>query len=340
MRRSAVLGLATAGIAGGVALVATDAGRERSSLIAKAKTPGRIRLIDGERIHYRDEGSGPAIVLIHGLGGSTYSWRSTIAGLSSDYRVIALDLPGFGFSERQPVHPLSLDRHARRVARLMDELEIQRAIVMGHSMGGAVASRLAVAWPERVERLVLVSSTHAGEIPPWQRPGNRARSPLYLVDFGLRMPRLTRLVGKLVVRNVVFEGAQASDELVRRYCEPLLLPGTGACLRRLFDDTVTEQPIDLAGVSAPTLVINGAADRGCPPGLAARIAASIPGARVMVIEQAGHLVAEEQPEAFLACVREFLAEGPGPSAAEEAPVALDPLESMRFADGPGDSPVS
>jgi len=140
----------------------------------------------------------------------------------------------------------------------------------------------------------------------------QVRMGLFLVDCALRIPRLTRMVGKLLVRSEVFDSAHASNEMVRGYCEPLLFPGTGACLRRLFEDTWGEQPIDLAGVSVPTLVVNGAADRVCPPSVGAQIAASISGARVTVIERASHLVAEEQPEAFLACVRGFLGDSPVP----------------------------
>src|SRR3989442_15747988 len=130
-----------------------------------ADAPGRIATIGGVGINYIDRGSGPAVVLIHGFGAHTFSFRYLIPDLAKDHRVVALDLKGFGYSERPKKSDYSLSAQARLVVRLMDTLGIESAALVGHSMGGEVAMRVAAGWPQRVERLVLAASVSGDRIP-------------------------------------------------------------------------------------------------------------------------------------------------------------------------------
>lgn len=307
MRRSVVAGsLAAAGVAA-VAACVEAVRRERAQIVAGLTPPGEVREIDGERLHFIDQGSGPAVVLIHGFGASGFSWREIIGDLAGSRRVIVPDLPGFGFSERRPVWPLTLQQHARRIARLMDELGIERAAVVGHSMGGGVAARLAIQFPGKVDRLVFVASIDPGE-EQWASGAHLVGPALFVTGLGLAIPAATRAASRLAVRSMVWDREYATEEVIHGYCDPLLIPGTGACLRKLAVDTREEPPADLSGVSVPALVISGASDRGIPPATGERIAAAIPGARHIIIENAGHLIPEEQPDVFLGHLRPFLAE--------------------------------
>lgn len=311
MNRTVAAGSVAAGVVAGAAAGALAIRRQREQLVAALVSPGQVREVDGERIHYIDEGSGPAIVLIHGFGGSTFSWRHVVTPLAATHRVVALDLPGFGFSERRPIWPLTLEQHARRVARLMEELGIERASVVGHSMGGGVAARLAATFPAMVERLVLLASIDPGE-QRWLR-GSRALGPVLLAArLGLEVPAITRAACRPGLRSLVWDPSFMTEEVIRGYCDPLMLPGTGACLRKLGGDMRLEPPVDVSSIAALTLVISGEADRGIPPGVGERIAAAIPGSRHVVVPETGHLVAEEQPSAFLAHLREFLSEAEAP----------------------------
>jgi pimeloyl-ACP methyl ester carboxylesterase len=135
--------------------------------------------VDGVPIHYVEAGQGKAVLLIHGLGASTFSFRHTIPELAQRYRVIALDLKGFGYSAR-PQSDYSLTAQAALVRQVMDRLGVERAAVVGHSMGGAVAMRLALGYPERVSRLVLVASATDRELrrlPSSGRPRRPAQCP-------------------------------------------------------------------------------------------------------------------------------------------------------------------
>jgi pimeloyl-ACP methyl ester carboxylesterase len=301
MRRG-VLAAIVMGAAAGAAFVA---GRRR--IHERGGPEGAVRSFAGESIHYIDKGAGPAVVLIHGFGGSTFSWRFVIDDLVRDHRVIALDLPGFGYSDRGAGLVLSHHRHAERVVALLDELGIERFVIAGHSMGGGIAQRVSAMYPERVERLVLIASVNAGERAEWRsRRGRRRGTMLVAVNVAMRVHPLVRGVSGRALRSMVFDPAYVTPEVVRGYCEPLLVPGTGACLGRMTRDTEDEELVDLSRIMAPTLVISGEADRTVPPQTGEQLAASIPGARHIVIPACGHLVAEEVPDEFLGHLRAFL----------------------------------
>jgi pimeloyl-ACP methyl ester carboxylesterase len=247
-------------------------------------------------------------VLIHGFTGSTFTWRDTLPALAATHRVVALDLPGFGFSDRNPQLTYTPDAHARRVVRLMDELGIQRATLVGHSMGGGVAERVAAAHPERVERLVLVAAVDASERPDWQR---RSARTMELVLFGAGLVFRSPWLARRTVRRVVGAMAPdeyASDDVIDGYLSPLLRAGTVKCVRLLFEQTREQPPCDLGAIAAPALIISGELDRDVPATVGERLAGRIPGARHIVQPLSGHLLAEEKPELFLEAVLGFLGE--------------------------------
>jgi pimeloyl-ACP methyl ester carboxylesterase len=273
-----------------------------------ALPPGRIKEVDGEWIHYLDEGSGPPIVLIHGFTGSTFTWRNTMPALAATHRVVAFDLPGFGFSDRNPDLEYTPEAHARRVVRLMDTLGIDRATVVGHSMGGGVAERVAVEHPERVEQLVLVASVDASARPDWERrPEAMLRVALLGAALVFRSPWLARRSVRTVV-GAMAPDEYASDEVVDGYLAPLLRPGTVQCVKLLFEETREMPCVDVGAIKAPTLVISGELDREVPARVGDALASKIPGARHVVQPLSGHLLAEEKPELFLKALLAFLSE--------------------------------
>src|SRR4030042_265658 len=151
--------LATIGALGAVWSYSRRAARGwKNQRWEEVEKPGLIRRVDGVDLHYVDAGNGPPLLLLHGLGGSTFGFRRLIPILSPRFRLLALDLKGFGYSERPLDGDYSLTAQARLAKDFLDALNIERAAVLGHSLGGAIAMRLAVDFPERVERLILVSS--------------------------------------------------------------------------------------------------------------------------------------------------------------------------------------
>ena len=157
-RRVATLAL-LGGAVGGLWAYSRRENRRYESLdLSEVEKPGRMLSVDGVGIHCLEAGQGPALLLIHGLGASTFTFRRILPDLARRFRVVAVDLKGFGFSERPAAGDYSLSAQAALVRQVMDQLGVEKASVLGHSMGGAVAMRLALAYPERVERLILASS--------------------------------------------------------------------------------------------------------------------------------------------------------------------------------------
>jgi 3-oxoadipate enol-lactonase len=268
-------------VAAGLGAAAAGARGRGRAPSGQAHLPGRIVDAAGIRMHYIERGQGDAIVLIHGLGGTSASWAGVIPLLAANHRVIAVDLAGFGFSGSDPGLLLTQGRQAERVGALMDALGLGRATVVGHSLGGAVAQRLAASSPAKVERLVLVASVDAG--------GEKVWAPESL--------------GRRAVRRLGHPGALLSPSAARGAARSLLRPSR-APEARVRNAASFEQPLNQHRILAPTLVISGTVDTVVSPATGEAIAARIPGARHVVLKGAGHLIPEECPEAL---VEELLA---------------------------------
>jgi len=217
--------------------------------------------LEGMRVHYRDEGSGPPLLLIHGTSSSLHTWDAWTESLASHRRVVRLDLPGFGLTGPAPDHDYRAARFARMAVALLDHLQIPQADVAGNSLGGRVAVELALANPERARRLVLVDAAGlSGQTPP---PIFRlAQTPVLNQLLTVISPRF------LVRRNVeqVYgDPSRTTDALVDRYHAMLLRAGN----RRALVDRFTgprDPDLDdrLDEIHAPTLLLWGALDTWIP----------------------------------------------------------------------------
>lgn len=270
---------------------------------------GILRVIDGETIHYIDRGSGPAIVLLHGFGGSAASWRYAIEHLANHYRVVAMDFPGFGWSSRDASLRLGNADHARRVVRLMDELGIDHATIAGHSMGGGIAQRVAAAYPDRVDRLILAAPVDPNSAGTWQKAARRMWGLNLAGPMMERNPMLMNRLVRSALRQMSTEPSWINETVVRLYAQPLMQPGTARCLVRLAACAREDPPIDLGAIRAPTLVVCGDTDTAIPRDVCETIANAIPGARLESMASS-HLLIEEHHEQFNALVDQFLGEAP------------------------------
>lgn len=264
--------------------------------------PGGMVYVRGTGLHYVEQGTGPPLVLLHGFLGSTVTFSELIERLRPHQRVVALDLPGFGYSDR----PLDIDRSHTAVADLLctalDRLGIERATVLGHSMGGVIAARLAVAHPERVERLILVGSPAPDEVR--RLPLYPLLRPVLPVLFALILANLPRLRRSL--RSLTYDPAFITDERWQAYTRPSRLRGSAHALIKLLDDVRRDVPLDPARIGVRTLLLWGEADTAVPLRVAHRLHALLPDVRLEVVPQAGHLVLEEQPDASATAILRFL----------------------------------
>lgn len=268
-----------------------------------AGAPGTFADVDGVRVHYVDAGKGDPVVLIHGWNGSTFSFRYTIPELARSHRVIALDLLGFGYSGRPARGDYSVTAQARLVTGLLDRLGIERAAVVGHSMGGGIAMQLALSRPERVERLVLVDSASAEDVQRSHRSGKLVPQFLFLLTPLLLHPgRMQRAAYRLAVHDP----ALVTREAVEGYIRPLRMQGHLRALSRQMRDRGRSIPTDPGKIPQPTLLLWGEHDRVVPISSGRDLAQRISGARFEVIRSAGHLPLEEQSETCNRLLLEFL----------------------------------
>jgi pimeloyl-ACP methyl ester carboxylesterase len=249
-----------------------------------------IVLHDNVVVHYREAGQGPVLILIHGLGSSSEAWNADLDSLAKSYRVIAIDLPGFGKSDR-PKADYSVRYLAGVVNEFMDSLGLTRATLAGNSLGGWVAALVALENPQKVSNLILVNSAglrREGAPPVKLDPATRDEEKALLLTVFSNQ--------SFVTDQVVDEQWEYSKE-VRPVVQSMLASFKSS--PPFLDDRLKD-------IKVPTLVIWGRQDKMIPLEAGKRFAKGIPGARLAVIENAGHLPQIEQPDAFNRAVKGFV----------------------------------
>ncbi len=249
--------------------------------------------INGLDTHFTEAGQGDPLLLLHGWGTSSESLGPLALALSDSFRVLAVDLPGFGWSQMPPA-AWGTGEYADHVERLMQETGTPGAALLGHSFGGRVAIRLAATRPERVSRLVLVAS--AG-VRPKRRAGYYVRVAAHkLARRFFSLPGWGASGRRMIAK--MSERAGSRDYRAAGPMRPTLV-------RVVNEDLVSL----LAAVRAPTLILWGDRDQEVPRSAMEIMAARIPQARLQVFEGAGHFPFLDRPELFGKSVREFLGGG-------------------------------
>jgi len=235
-------------------------------------------------------------VLLHGNPASTYSWRKVMGPLAARYRIHVIDLPGFGFSDKPDDASYDTPWLAGAVLGYLDAERIPRAVLVGNSMGGAVATEAAILRPERVAALVLLGAAGLPEAEVDGRPLSYRVLAWPVIGPVLReLPARGRVRAGL--RKAVYDPSIITDADVDAYYAPLRSSGgTNAFLARLDQKTPEDRAARVRTIRAPTLVITGDTDRLVPPATARRYHELIAGSELLVLEQTGHVPQEERPE--------------------------------------------
>lgn len=245
--------------------------------------------IDGRELHFASQGSGPLAILIHGYPLDHTMWLDQMAGLSAKRTTVALDLPGYGMSERVTGEPLTMDRLADDVAGLIGSLGETSADVVGLSMGGYVALALWERHQPLVRSLVL-SNTRATADSEEARAG-REEQALAVVNSG-REPLATKMVDALLAPGADL----AAKARLRTMVEATPVETIVASLRGMAERP--DRSDLLASIDVPALVIAGEEDGLIPPLDMHELSAAISGSEFLVVPGAGHLVPIERPDAF------------------------------------------
>jgi pimeloyl-ACP methyl ester carboxylesterase len=270
-------------------------------------------MLDGQPVNVIELGEGPPLIFVHGLSGSWPNWLEQLPVLAANHRVIALDLPGFGYSP-MPAERISISGYARLLDRLLDRLGIDAAAVVGNSMGGFVGAELAIAFPQRVERLVLISAAgistydHRGALRtvPVLRRAERILTAYTAwmaskSDTVARRARLREATLNVVTRHPSRLPAALAAEQLRGSGKPGFMQALEANLNYDFRERLAE-------IACPTLIIWGEDDRLITARDAAVFEELIPNSRVVMYADTGHMAMLERPAEFNALLDEFLSE--------------------------------
>ena len=277
-----------------------------------ARMKPRVITVDGNRIAYRVAGKGPVLLLVHGMAGSSTTWRYVMPSLAEWFTVLAPDLLGQGQSDK-PRGDYSLGAHANTLRDVLNALDHQRATVIGQSLGGGVAMQLAYQFPERCERLVLVDSGGLGrEVTFYLRiltvPGFESVFPLFctprLRDAG---NRIATWLGRAGVHST-----PASQEVWRSYASLADAENRRAFFRSLHEVIDSSgQAVSALGrlyraAQLPTLIVWGAQDPFIPVRHAVAAHKAIPGSRLEIFDGVGHYPHCEAPERFVEVLVDFI----------------------------------
>ncbi len=262
----------------------------------------------GLRVHYTDEGNrdGRTLILIHGFAASVHAWRPWIERLKPDYRLVAIDLPGHGLTQTPQNYRATLAGSVALIDALATEIGTQNFVLAGHSMGGAVSIAYAKAHPEKLEGLVLVDA--AG----W--PGDRGGPPAFAALFNNPVGRWfiklinPRLFANGGLKSAYRDKALVTDALIDRYVDLAMAEGhRDVLLTQRMQAEPPWTPVDFHAIRVPTLVMTGEDDAIIPADDARAIAAAIPGAKLILYPEAGHLPMEQFPDETTRDLRAFLA---------------------------------
>jgi pimeloyl-ACP methyl ester carboxylesterase len=270
--------------------------------------------LDGARMRYLRSGSGPALLLLHGLLGYSFSWRYALPALASHATVHAVDMLGVGFSDRPPGLDGHLRANADRLLRFLDAVNVDSCDLLGTSHGGAVAMMTASLAPDRIRRLVLVAPVN-----PWSTRGKRVAAFLsnrMVEPVFLRVaPRLRPFHGYFL-RRLYGDARRIRPGTLEGYSTPFSLPGAfeyGLGILSTWSRDLEELRAALPRIAhIPTLLLWGAADAAVQPSSAEPLRQQFRECRVLMFDGVGHLPYEEVPEEFNCAVSEFLADTPTP----------------------------
>jgi pimeloyl-ACP methyl ester carboxylesterase len=259
----------------------------------------------GVNLHYQDTGPSKnaiPILFLHGFGASLQTWDTWAQALSDEYRVISVDLPGFGLTGEDPSGIYTDQRSVEVLEAFLKELNIPKVVLVGNSMGGKFAWQFAARYPNQVSKLVLISPD--GYASPGIEYGKKTEVPaiadLYRYFFS-KMFLVMNLKPAYANPNTL------NDALVNRYYDLMLAPGVRGAILGRMQQTVLQDPVpSLSSIQVPTLLIWGEKDAFIPIRNSNDYLKVMPNAKRVSLPNIGHLPQEEQPSIGLAALKDFL----------------------------------
>jgi pimeloyl-ACP methyl ester carboxylesterase len=268
----------------------------------------RWATVDGCRMRYLRSGSGPALVLVHGLLGYSFSWRHALPVLSENATGYAVDMLGVGFSDRPPNLDCRLRAHAERLLRFLDSAGIESCDLLGTSHGGAVVMMTAALAPERVRSLILVAPVN-----PWSAHGKKLAPFLSAAPVSWLILRLVpglEMGHDLMLRRLYGDRRRILPGTLEGYSAPLRAPGAFKYwidVMRTWNRDIAELESAIPRIrNIPALLLWGSKDTAVDPASAGQLRQQFSDCQVEIFDGVGHLPYEETPDAFNSSVMKFL----------------------------------
>jgi pimeloyl-ACP methyl ester carboxylesterase len=263
--------------------------------------------IDQMQVHYRDEGNGFPIILIHGTGSSLHTWDSWTNELKKTNRVIRMDLPAFGITGPNATANYSINSYTNFLHQFLQKIKVDKFHLAGNSLGGNIAWNYALAHPQKVEKLVLIDASGLPTNKPQPAVFKMAKTPVLSSLFLFVTPKFFI---KKNMKEVYADETKISDKLITRYHKMALRVGNRqAFIDRAkidFKPTAKVNYEKLKSIKTPTLLIWGAKDTWIPLDNGKRMDSVLPNSKLVVLENSGHVPMEESPEESLALLQAFL----------------------------------
>ena len=267
-----------------------------------------VQLSDGQPLFFRVAGqvhSTTPILLIHGIPDASDSWSSIAAELGRTHPVYAVDLAGYGYSDRPEDYDVSLSAQANYLLELLDKLGLERVVIVGHDIGGGIAQILAARHPQRIDRLVLVNSVVDDNWPVLEMRLLR----LPLLGYAA-LTIMEKPMWQHVLRKGSFNEDMVTEEMLHRYQHWYQgSPGRQRLIRNaqaLNNADLTTLTNEIRAVAAPTLILWGREDRYLDSGPAQKLCQNFHSCRFVFVERAGHFVLDEQPQVVANAIQQFL----------------------------------
>jgi pimeloyl-ACP methyl ester carboxylesterase len=263
--------------------------------------------VDGMNVHYRINGTGQPLVLVHGTGASLHTWERWTDILEKDFQVISVDMPAFGLTGPSPTRDYSLENYAKFLDAFLTKIGVDTFHLAGNSLGGAISWKYASMFPDKVKKMVLIDAS-----------GYPFNKNLPLAFRMAKNPILGKVLLKITpkplfwksIREVYYNDDLITEELIERYYELYLREGN----RQAFIDRVRNIEYNDASpiktIKNPTLIMWGADDEWIPVGLAEQFKKDLINSQLIIYKETGHVPMEEIPEVTAEDARKFLLEKP------------------------------
>ena len=263
--------------------------------------------IDGMQVHYRVEGKGIPIVLIHGTGASLHTWDDWTLKLKENYQVIRMDLPAFGLTGPNKSGDYSIKQYTQFLEEFVVKMKLDSMFLAGNSLGGNIAWNYASKNPEKVQKLILVDASGLPTNKPQPWIFKMAKTPVLSKLFLYITPRS---IIEDNLKQVYEDDTKISDALITRFHDMALREGNRKAFvdRAKIDFTTSEasKKEQLQNIQTPTLLIWGAKDTWIPLDNGKRMDALLPNSKLVVLQNSGHVPMEENPKESFKVLNDFL----------------------------------